>query len=59
MDPLSSRGTYSLKADALTYAGRMILLDVMSSSILWALQPTTLDMANSGVYISWGMSSMS
>jgi len=59
LDPLSSRGTYSLNMDALTYAGRMILLDVMSSSILWALHPTILEMAKSGVYISWGMSSIS
>ena len=46
---LFSRGTYSFGSEMLTYAGLRILFEVMSSSILWALHPTILAVANSGV----------
>ena len=43
----------------LLYAGRTIFVPLTSSSILCALQPATLAIANIGVYISLGMSIMS
>ncbi len=44
-----SWGTNSLSFAMLMYLGRMIFPDVMSSSILCALHPTTLATANRGV----------
>ena len=56
---LSARLIYSLSCiSTLLYAGRIILSILINSSILWALHPTILAMANMGVYISSGISSI-
>src|SRR5699024_12398695 len=45
----SLSGTYSAESRTFLYAGRMILSVLISSSILWALQPTIRATANIGV----------
>ena len=46
---LFSMSVYSRMGDIALYAGRIILFELMSSSILCADQPAILDVANSGV----------
>ena len=49
---------YSLLFNTFLYAGLIILSVFISSSILWALQPDILAVANIGVYNSKGKSSI-
>ena len=50
-----SMSVYSRIGDIALYAGRMILLELISSSILCADQPAILAVAKSGVNSSSGM----